>query len=240
MAISHNNRAKTTRHDGWTYQRRSVFLDVLGHTGCVRDACNVAGISSTSAYRLRRIDAQFETAWRTSLARAQKGLEAVAYKHAVIGRETIIIRKGEEVERRITPSDAMLSLLIKRGALSPEISAAKAQELSEKTLTFEEYKDNWIFDDKGNKLHMPSDADMRSVTNERIALVHQRMREYAQSGGGCPCCYQQLPENWPQQSVMEMSILGVVNIWDNRDGWGGMGPTKTRADPVDVFIPPLR
>lgn len=240
MTISHKKSFKAVRHDGWTLQRRSVFLDVLGHTGCVRDACNVAGMTSTSAYRLRQIDAQFAHAWQVSLARSQKGLEAVAYKHAVVGRETIIIRNGEEVERRITPSDTMLSLLIKRGMISPEISAAKALELSEKTLTFEEYKDDWIFDDAGNKLHMPKDSEIQSEVRKRIQIVQERMAEYAKNGGGCPCCYQQLPEDWPQQSVMEMTILGVVNVWDKRDGWGGMGPTKTRAEPIDVFIPPLR
>ena len=39
-----------------------------------------------------------------------RGLEAIAYKRAVEGRETIIIRGEQEVARRITPSDAILGL----------------------------------------------------------------------------------------------------------------------------------
>ena len=41
---------------------------------------------------------------------------AVAYKRAVEGKETIIVRRGQEVERRITPSDAILGVLLKRGS----------------------------------------------------------------------------------------------------------------------------
>ena len=53
-----------------------------------------------------------------ALARAGEGLVAVAYKRAVEGKETIIIRGGQEVERRITPSDAILGLLLKRGDMT--------------------------------------------------------------------------------------------------------------------------
>ncbi|MEW4468429.1 hypothetical protein AB1K62_11420 [Parasphingorhabdus sp. JC815] len=41
-------------HDGWTAERKTAFIDALARTGCIRDACRVSGISSTSAYRYRR------------------------------------------------------------------------------------------------------------------------------------------------------------------------------------------
>lgn len=37
------------RHDGWTEERTQRFFDSLGHTGCVRDAARVAGVSNTAA-----------------------------------------------------------------------------------------------------------------------------------------------------------------------------------------------
>ena len=42
---------------------------------------------------------------------------AIAYERAVVGRETVVMRGGKEVERRITPSDSMLALLVKRGEM---------------------------------------------------------------------------------------------------------------------------
>jgi hypothetical protein len=107
------------RHDGWTEERTQRFFDTLGHTGCVRDASRVAGVSNVAAYRMKRRFPLFAAAWDDALARAGQGLIAIAYKRAVEGRETVIIRNGEEYERRINPpSDAMLGLLIKRGDLA--------------------------------------------------------------------------------------------------------------------------
>ena len=104
------------RHDGWTDERTQRFFDALAHTGCVRDAARVAGFSNTAAYRMKRRFPLFSDAWDRALARAGEGLMAVAYKRAVEGKETIIIRRGQEVERRITPSDAILGVLLKRGS----------------------------------------------------------------------------------------------------------------------------
>ncbi len=224
------------RHDGWTKERRAQFLDVLGYSGCVRDACAVAGMTSTSAYRLRRSDAEFDAAWKVSLARAQKGLEAVAYKRAVEGRETIIIRKGEEVERRITPSDSILSLLIKRGKMNEADAAADAETV----LTWEEFNNNWRFSSYGGKYQVDDPAKVEAILDARMQGVRARLEDYAKNGGGCPCCRQKLPEGWPKASIMEMQILGVINTWDWKDGWGALGPTRTRPEPIDVFIPPLQ
>lgn len=105
------------REDGWTAARVVKFLAVLADTGCVSDAARVAGISRNSVRRARERYAPFDKACRGALASALRGLEAVAYQRAVTGRETVIIRKGQEVERRIAPSDALLKLLIQRGDL---------------------------------------------------------------------------------------------------------------------------
>jgi hypothetical protein len=83
------------RHDGWTAARTQRFLNVLAHTGCVEDACRVAGMSDVGARRMKAKYPAFAAVWDDALARAQKGLVAIAYARAVEGRETVIIRKGE-------------------------------------------------------------------------------------------------------------------------------------------------
>ncbi len=239
------------RHDGWTVERQHKFLDCLGHTGCVTDASRIAGVSVTSARRLQNHFPEFAKAWDAALKRAGQGLEAVAYKRAVEGRETIIIRKGKEVERRITPSDSMLSLLLKRaqmnvanGSTNYDNAAANAIAVaisnSQNTLTFEEHKNNWTFNKLGKKYQQPDPAIESAAFGQRIMDTRTRLQNYAKAGGGCPCCQQQLPENWPQESIMELQVLGVVNMWSTKDGWRGLGPTHTQPEPVDVFIPPLR
>ena len=104
-----------------TVARTRTFLAVLSQTGCVTDAARVAGISRKSVNDARaRFDA-FDRACSTALARAGRGLKAIAYERAVVGREMVIIRDGKEVERRIMPSDSMLGLLLKRGDLGDGI-----------------------------------------------------------------------------------------------------------------------
>src|SRR3546814_19351332 len=61
-----------------------------------------------------------------ALAKALRGLEAVAWQRAVEGRETVVIRDGKEVERRVAPSDALLKLLIPRG----DASGAAGREMT--------------------------------------------------------------------------------------------------------------
>lgn len=38
-----------TRHDGWTAERQRIFLTALAETGCISEACGLAGVSSRCA-----------------------------------------------------------------------------------------------------------------------------------------------------------------------------------------------
>src|SRR3546814_4854378 len=88
------------REDGWTAARARRFLAVLAQSGCVTDAARVAGMSRKSVNDARRRFAEFDRACSTALARARRGLQAIAYERAVVGREMGIGRDGKEVERR--------------------------------------------------------------------------------------------------------------------------------------------
>ncbi|WP_417622586.1 hypothetical protein [Parasphingorhabdus sp.] len=171
---------RKARHDGWTAATRTVFLATLRKAGCVRDACRVAGMSSTSAYRLRDRDGEFAEQWKKAQAAARTGLIAVAHERAVVGRETVIMRGGKEFERRITPSDAILALLIKQGKLG-ELDA-------DKLITWDEWQRGIRFDEQGNKIDEREEADavrksldtklgdMRMKLLARRAKAEERMR----------------------------------------------------------------
>ncbi len=100
------------RHDGFTPEKRQAFLAALEQTGCVDDACRMAGISDTTAYRTREKLPDFARAWNAALARAAMPLRALAWERATQGAEIKLIRDGKHVESRFKPSDSMLRLLM--------------------------------------------------------------------------------------------------------------------------------
>lgn len=207
------------RHDGWTEERTQRFFDVLGHTGCVRDASRVAGVSNVAAYRMKRRFPLFAAAWDEALGRAGQGLIAVAYKRAVEGRETIIIRKGEEYERRIAPSDAMLGLLLKRGDMAGGGSfGLGAGRATEDALTFDEWRAHKRFDDHGRKVEIEDPDETSAKFIAKMSQIRSRLNDYAAAGGACPMCSQTLPAGWPNQSMAELVGQGIVDpdeLWED-------------------------
>ena len=175
------------RSDGWTAARTRVFLATLGRTGCITDAARVAGVSTTSVNRSRALFPPFDAACGEAIARALRGLEAVAYERAVAGREMVVIRDGREVERRIMPSDSMLGLLIKRGDLkngrdvhlTPE--EAEAYELPaavrDRFLSREEFFSGITFDNitEGHpKIQGPTSEEVDAAIIARLAILRKQ------------------------------------------------------------------
>lgn len=164
-----HGKPRKPRHDGWTEVRKKTFLAVLRESGCVRDGCRVAGMSTTAAYALRKRDPEVAARWVEAQANAQRGLIAVAHERAVVGRETIIIRKGEEVERRITPSDSILALLIRRGALS--------EQDADRLISWDEWQDGMRFDPEGRKIDVTEDqARVSASLKAKLLALRERMQ----------------------------------------------------------------
>lgn len=212
------------RHDGWTQARTQRFLDTLAYTGCIKDAARVAGMSVVGARRMRRRFPLFDAAWNDALERGQQGLIAIAFQRAVEGRETVIIRKGEEYERRIAPSDAMLALLVKRGDIAGGGALpAELRDLADLSrdaiISWPEWRDGHVrFNRQGRKYAAPDPAVTNRLLEERCRKLMNGMRARAQREEACPCCEQKLPPDWPRQSLMAMTLLGVVDIKDYFDG----------------------
>ncbi len=195
------------RHDGWTPERTQRFLDVLGYTGCIEDAARVAGLSDTGARRMRARYPAFRAAWDAALARAGQGLVAIAYKRAVEGRETVIIRRGEEFERRIQPSDSMLSLLIKRGDMAG-MGVGRADDV----LTFEEWDRNIRFNGWGKKYQAKSAQQSNDEFCEKMDMMRARILAHALAGGTCPMCCQPMPQEEDGRSMAELCAVGLADM----------------------------
>lgn len=172
------------RHDGWTQERVQKFLDALAHTGCVTDSARVAGMSDVGARRLYARFPAFAKAWDAALAKAHKGLVAIAYQRAVEGKETIIYRRGEEYERRISPSDAMLGLLVKRGDMTGENAGLKPENV----LTPEEYRAGWYFDGNKKKQKGEAKAAIAARVEEKLRDMHMRVQQQQIDANICNAC----------------------------------------------------
>ncbi len=198
------------RHDGWTDERTQRFFDALGHTGCVRDAARVAGVSNAAAYRMKRRFPLFSQSWEDALDRAGQGLLAIAYKRAVEGRETVIMRGGQEYERRITPSDAILGLLLKRGDMAGG-GALAGGKLPDDLLSFDEWRRHKRFDDYGRKIEIEDPEKTTAKFIAKLTEIRNRLKDYARHGGECPTCKRPLPDGWPNQSMAELVASGLVD-----------------------------
>lgn len=104
------------RHAGWTAGRQRRFIEHLALTGSVGEACAIAGVASSSAYRLRnKAGAQgFAGAWDAALSLATTRMSAIAFDRAINGRVERFYKDGELVVERRIPSDHLLTWLLAR------------------------------------------------------------------------------------------------------------------------------
>lgn len=85
------------RHDGWTRERKALFLEALAARGNVRAACASVGMSREAAYKLRRREALFARGWDTALVLARDVTAETLADRAIDGIEEDIWHRGEHV-----------------------------------------------------------------------------------------------------------------------------------------------
>ena len=207
------------REDGWTGTRTRVFLAVLAQTGCVADAARIAGVSTTSVNRSRRLFAPFDKACVEALANALRGLEAVAYQRAVVGRETVIFRGGKEFERRIVPSDNLLRLLIKRGDLSGALGRALTPAEAEAFVLPEAVRhrfidraeaESGIIFEHGVKQqrHIATQEETDAFLIHKIAMIKKMRATRGPEHPCCETCGQKMPLTEAEMDALEAKWEG--------------------------------
>lgn len=102
------------RKTDWTAFRQRLFIRTLAETCSVTDACEAAGVTPRSAYRLRRRPGaeSFDRAWAQALQCGIRQLVDVAFERALVGRKRTIFYKGEAVAEEDVPSDRLLMWLL--------------------------------------------------------------------------------------------------------------------------------
>jgi hypothetical protein len=90
-------------------EMQATFLDALSAWGNVRSAARRAGISRSTAYRMRRACPRFRTLWDGALLIARPQVEEVLADRALNGVQETVFYHGEEVATR-TRFDSRLLL----------------------------------------------------------------------------------------------------------------------------------
>ncbi|WP_097091123.1 hypothetical protein [Novosphingobium sp. Chol11] len=78
---------RAVRKDGWTVERRKIFMETLAATCNVSEAARVAGKNLSSAYYQKRRDPGFAREWAQALSVGYGELEALLLRQALFGTE---------------------------------------------------------------------------------------------------------------------------------------------------------
>lgn len=97
----------------WSQAKAEAFLNVLGETCNVSEACRRSGVPMTVAYRRRKMDASFRASWAERIAEAYQRLELMLLERAFNGTEKVIRRRDGSEERMREYSDRLALMLLK-------------------------------------------------------------------------------------------------------------------------------
>lgn len=119
---------RPSRVDGWTDERRQVFLETLAETCNVTASIEQAGMKSKSGlYQLRQRDPEFRELWEQALLQGYAELEFALLQRSIHGVPKPVFHSGKRIAEVRTFNDgAALSLLKKHGESVARIKAREA------------------------------------------------------------------------------------------------------------------
>jgi hypothetical protein len=88
------------RHDGWTPEKKRLFLERFAECGIIVEACEAVGMSAKAAYNLRDRDPLFAAGLDAACVKARAPLADEAYSRARNGVVERIYRNGAIVAER--------------------------------------------------------------------------------------------------------------------------------------------
>jgi hypothetical protein len=106
------------RHDGWTPERQSAFIEALADTGSVDAACKAVNMSTVGAYHLRRQPEaeSFRKAWEAALQLGVARVEDVVMDRALNGVEEPLYSYGKLIGTRRRYNDRLLMFILRNRA----------------------------------------------------------------------------------------------------------------------------
>ena len=96
------------RHDGWTPEKKRLFLERFAECGVLVEACEAAGMSARAAYNLRDRDPLFAAGLDAACVKARAPLADEAYSRARNGvvdriyKDGVIVAERHRYDNRLT------------------------------------------------------------------------------------------------------------------------------------------
>jgi len=100
------------RRDGFTGEKRRIFLDALKSFGTFTDAARVAGVSLPTVRRHEERDGDFASLCRAAKAQAASPIETLAWERGVTGIDEDVIQYGKKVGTRRKRSDSVFRMIL--------------------------------------------------------------------------------------------------------------------------------
>jgi hypothetical protein len=113
--------ARTTR------AQKRAFLEALGETGVVSEACRRSCLSDKTAYALRARDRRFAADWRLALLRNRDQMKQEAIRRAVTGWTVPVFYQGKPCGEAPRYSDRLLVTLLGLPLEEPPWAPAERQ-----------------------------------------------------------------------------------------------------------------
>ncbi|HSJ79425.1 MAG TPA: hypothetical protein VK913_11885, partial [Erythrobacter sp.] len=109
---------RCARHDGWTPERQTAFIEALADTGSVEAACKAVNMSQAGAYQLRRQPGaeSFAAAWHAALDCGVQRVEDVVMDRALNGVEEPLYSYGKLIGTRRRYNDRLLMFILRNRA----------------------------------------------------------------------------------------------------------------------------
>lgn len=101
------------RRDGWTVERRLLFLDRLAEHGSIVAACRAVGVTRQSVYKLRPRAPAFAAAMDGAVRESVTLLADVLFDRALHGHQVPVLHQGEVVATRTVHHDALGMYLLR-------------------------------------------------------------------------------------------------------------------------------
>lgn len=144
----------------WTEPRKQEFIEALGATCNVREACRVVGMGDRGVYLLRDRDPAFAAAWKKAVEQGYSELEMLLLRQSLHGTETteIIDDGNPDGRKRVKtvhsyPHGTALRLLLSHKSA---VDAYRAEQGVER----------------------PGSAEMRAEILVKIAAMRARADDY--------------------------------------------------------------
>ncbi len=164
------------RHDGWTPERQTAFIEALADTGSVDAACKAVNMSTVGAYHLRRQPGadSFRAAWQAALQLGVSRIEDVVMDRALNGVEEPLYSYGKLVGTRRRYNDRLLMFILRNRAPDRFADGAPKGLNAVGKMEAERCKKEWRAEWEAER-HNVSPAEVRASIDLKIEAIRLRL-----------------------------------------------------------------